>query len=217
MKKNLLLFTGLGTPNHARYSTTYKLICRTAKEKMYNETVVCDWPGHHSFPRENVLNLNTATKAGVNYIRKMEQKQMPYVLIGTSFGGAVALQAVKQFDELPYLQKIVAWAIVPYWRTYKGFVRDIKNTLKSAEKKKHTHVDPDYYQHQIPYEVLLYEYSLDKPLVAAIGDNDMFCNPAYITYLKDVIKNPAILFHVVKDVVHSVREPNTEYLNLLLD
>ncbi len=215
MKKNLLLFSGLGTPNHKRFITLYKVIHDEAKRRKYNEIVQTIWPGHAIYHRKAVLNLSIAVELGKQYVEKMEEKAVPYDFIACSFGIPAALLVVKQFTQLPYLQKIKLWGVVPYWLTYRAFKRDINETIAFVKSDRNTDIDPDFFAHFVPVELLLTEYELNKPLTVATGDTDKSCHPSFLEYLRNIVDNPCITFRLVKNAKHGVFAENKDYFDML--
>ncbi|MCB9231051.1 MAG: alpha/beta hydrolase [Bacteroidia bacterium] len=217
MRRNLIIFTGLGTPDYGHFLDTYLVIKEEALKRGYQNVQIADWPGHGSHPSEEMLSLTTAVSAAEGYLHEFEACQTPYDLIGTSFGSQVALRVLGNFfpGSLPCLGSITLWGLYPYWRTYQNFRINLENTMNYILETKQTRLHPDYFLHQVPSELLLMNYAHEKPLMMINGELDRHCTPSFHAYLKALFYNPNISFKIVKGAPHMVRNYDRDYLDAL--
>lgn len=207
----------MGSPSYPPYHRIYALIGNEARKRSFNEIMISNWPGHECFKRKAQLSLMNALPYGVDYINRMESRRKEYYLVATSFGCLVALRALEEFNELKYLKAITIWGIVPFWLTYYYFKQRIKEIIPRIKERKRTDLAEDYFDGHKPIELMLDNYDKNILLRVAIGENDKYSTPSFMNYLEEIITNPMISFNIAPEALHSVREPNKAYFDILFN
>jgi len=215
--KRLFIFPGMGSPLNEQYKKVYNIIIDEAIKLGYKKIELLSWPGHSDAPQYSLLNQSNAFEIAKKKVMQAETEEEPYKIIGTSFGCLIALRILTEFADLKYLKSTVIWGIVPYWLSYYYFYQRIEESIKRVFENKDTRVDPQYFEHHVPIEVMLHNYKINKPLTVAIGEFDKHTKPSYIQYLSDAITNQNITFKVLKNVEHSVRKYTRDYLEMLFE
>ena len=148
-------------------------------------------------------------------IQKLEKSGEKYRLLGISFGCTVALSTILRTDnKLKFLDKIVIWGPIPYWRSWKAFGRGIRDqrlgkgtTFIKNLKTFHAQTDP--------IEVML--PTVDYNVHLCIGTNDKYVPVEYALYLASIAReNDYLTFSIIQGCSHNVKEsPDQKWMAYL--
>ena len=207
---NLLILPGGGNPDTPIYSRVYSVISREAKMRGYDQVFThIRWPGHTTADKYEIspsLTLPAAVNATKDCIAALPPA--PFVILARSFGCVVALKLIQQanpIDRCP--SKIILWGPIPYWMIWETCVRDFDAT-RDKSKTKGLKIDHSYDATTEPVESLIQK--IEIPTIIAAGEDDPYCKPAYLDYLRSIAKNnPHIeIKEKVRGAPHEVTDEN---------
>ncbi len=208
----LLVFSGAGSPHDKRYKNVYDLISTEAKKRFgYSQVDMLGWPGQVGFngrpgrdclEHEKRLTLDGALEVATQKVAAWEQAGDDYHILCRSFGTWVGLKLA--VDIRPkYLKKMILWGVPPYWVAWKYGVRDL-DAFKQTSAEKGVYIDQTFFASLQPAEAL---FELVKvPTIIASGEEDIYCPPAFLAYLKEMFSsNRCLSFRdCVKKAPHEV-------------
>lgn len=186
--KNLVICPGLSSPWYPKYVPCYDLLREQARLRGYNPTVVV-YPGQVAADGSTAgkLSPHKAVSEVENLLRKSEERQTPYRLMGISFGCCVALASAARLQNTQlHLEKIVTWGAIPHWSFWTSFgcgMRDESLGMGTS------FIEPpeQFYMELIPVEHLLNELFI--PISIAYGSNDTHVPSEFINYLQRIRKD----------------------------
>lgn len=214
----LVILPGLSSPAVSEYQAVYKLLVEHAPSYGYDQTQIIFYPGQleDNRPIRGCLSPDSAIAKVKGVIAKLEKSEKKYRLLGISFGCIVALSAVlKTNNELNFLDKIVLWGPIPYWRSWKAFgsgARDqaLGKGAKFIKNPKMFHAQTE------PIEVLL--PTVNYKVHICIGTNDKYVPVEYGLYLASLSRgNGHLTFSIVQGCSHNVKMSDDENWLAYLD
>jgi len=217
---NIIIFPGGGSPYNQKYKEVYAILEKEASAYGYKNIVTLMYPGHidENGKVEGKLNLDSSIEIAISKIQEYDSRGIQYDFLGRSYGTIVAVKTAISIKPRR-LRKIILWGPPPYWIMWKLFVRDLKETIKTAEAKGLS-VDETFFSSLVPLEPML--EVLERPTVIATGTKDIYSQPAFIGYLKSSLSDKNnFFFKEVDGAPHEVtynncsKEVVTDYLNKL--
>jgi esterase/lipase len=215
--QNIIILPGGGDPANSIYRNVYDLIIDSVEKVGFSGKIYClKWPGHCSYS-DAYLTLETAVDTAMASIAANEKDDI--VLLGRSFGCAVALKCIKMLPKQNNVKKIILWGPTPYWLLWEMFKRDLKTNAEKALKKG-LRVNETYFPSVEPIESLIKDVNI--PTIIATGSKDPYCTPNFLSYLGSIVKDNKniIIKPIVEGATHEVtlndgKEIVEQYENVL--
>ncbi|MFW5795028.1 MAG: hypothetical protein ACOCV1_06050 [Bacillota bacterium] len=219
MKKKLLILPGGGDPFlNEKYITIYKLVKDEASKKGYNKIEIISWVGQNSGPK-GIMNLKTATYQLKNIINALVKDNEKFDIIGFFWGANVCINTLYNFNSIPSNLNICRfYGIDEFWNLKTRFFIDTsKNKIRTLRKKIGANIDDNFFNYQIPNELLLRDYPHDNEIRIGIGENDYSISSpeGFVKYLKSFIDKEKISIEIIKNAEHEILKTNKNYFNFL--
>lgn len=220
-KRHVLFVPGLSSPYGARYADTYNALEKEANLLGYNQVVTVCLPGQSddADSQQGELSLTTARE---KLMEEMLRTTLPETtdlrIVAFSFGCTVALSALCNRKWKFMRIRTVLCGPIPLWLSWQIFREGIGRDQMAANTRMVE--DRLFFDDLVPVEHLLSQ--VDSPIGIVAGEDDPFCTPAYIEYLRQfaVERNPLISTPIVIKGLRHTPEPNrpgwTDFVNMAL-
>lgn len=181
LKRSLLVFPGVGSPEQSKYAEVCKLMTEGAKNRGFDEIEVLYWPGQKAMHRGE-LSLNYAAEIARQKLIDWDKSNREYFIHARSFGTLVACTLLNEIRDLR-LKRLILWGPPPFFILWDVFRRDFPHARLTAQEKG-TWLSETFFESLIPIEVLL--KMIQYKVIIATGQRDKYCCPSFLDYLRDI-------------------------------
>lgn len=212
--RNLIILSGGGDPKNEKYEKVYEVISDFGRKLDYKNITIQGWKGQFSFGDIGFINMTEATDAAIELLKGAEESDMPYDVIGRSFGTGVFLSLCQKLV-LKNIGFATLWGMPSYTAFYELYREGIR-TERELSKNKGLNIDETFFASVIPFEILLARLTQNFSVNIVSGSADRVCTPAFSKFMKETNKEKKnVRFSIIPDLPHEVPFHHEEYLQKL--
>jgi len=183
--KSLVVFPGLSSPYHERYTSVYDLLRDEGKKRAVNIHIVTypgqvDSEGNYS----GELSPQGAVGQAKTILQQMEKDNEEYRTLGISFGCFVSLAAAMKLSGKHFWKSMALWGLIPFWMNWESFASGKRN--ENIGKGTRFIDSNTFYSQLMPNELML--TMIDVPFSIGVGSKDKYVLPEYLSYLRGVLE-----------------------------
>lgn len=215
--QKLIVFPGLSSPFNEKHKPIYDLLRNEARKREI-EMEVMNYPGQKDITGQfnGELSPDIAKASAITKLQSLEEKQISYRTVGLSFGSFIPLAAALDVKAKRYWEKIVVWGMLPYWKIWTGFGKNIKHESLALDTRIIVPYS-EFFRQLLPNEYLIAEVGL--PVTVGLGSEDKYVDVEFFCYLKSICKTKKLhSFEYIYGCSHTVTEKDKnwqEYIKMI--
>lgn len=181
---SLIVLPGAGSPYNANYQPVYDLLIQEGQKRNI-KTKIFNYVGYGQEPDiGDGLLLSTSADKIKNELLEFTE---PYTLLCSSYGCYVGAYFLAYHPELiTYCKDIRFMGPISVDNAWKVSNQDAIEQFNKNRLKDGCLYHPQIWNSLEPFESLAKKFH-DKPICLFSGENDLYCDSAFLTYLQQII------------------------------